>query len=70
MISIGGLRIGDDLRLQIGTEVVQLRPDEGLRVVERMLRVSTRRMVAEEAAEAIATRARPVAKHRQIPRSC
>ncbi len=68
MISIGGLRIGDDLRLQIGTEVVQLRPDEGLRVVERMLRVSTRRMVAEEAAEAIAARAQPVAKRRQILR--
>ncbi len=54
MFSLGPLRIGDDLLVSIRDETVQLRPDEGLRVVERLLRVSTRKMMTEEAEAAVA----------------
>ena len=49
MFTIGNFRIGDDLRINIGDRQVQLRPAQGLRAVETLLRASTRAMMAEEA---------------------
>lgn len=49
MKSIGGITILDNLKIAIGDESVQLRPAQGLRLVERLLRASTRRIVTEEA---------------------
>lgn len=43
------LRIGADLTLRLGDEVVQLTPAEGLRAAEQLIRKSTRRMMIEEA---------------------
>jgi hypothetical protein len=49
MFNLGTFRISDDLRLSIGDQTVQLRPDQGLRAVEALLRASTRKMMTEEA---------------------
>lgn len=55
MFTLGAFRIGDDLNLSIGDQSVQLRPAQGLRAVEALLRASTRRMMEEEAAAVPAT---------------
>jgi hypothetical protein len=52
MFHCGDFRIGDDLRITLGDRMVQLRPAQGLRAVEALLRASTRRMMVEEAAKA------------------
>jgi hypothetical protein len=52
MVTIGTFRITDDLRLSIGNEAVQLRPAQGLRAVEALLRATTRAMMTEEAIKA------------------
>jgi hypothetical protein len=52
MFTVGTFRIGDDLLLSIGDQAVQLRPAQGLRAVEALLRASTRKMMTEEAAAA------------------
>jgi hypothetical protein len=52
MLTLGTFRIDDDLRLSIGDQAVQLRPAQGLRAVEALLRASTRKMMTEETAAA------------------
>jgi hypothetical protein len=52
MFTLGTFRIDDDLCLSIGDQAVQLRPAQGLRAVEALLRASTRKMMTEEAAKA------------------
>lgn len=52
VLNIRGITISDDLRVGIGGETVQLRPAQGLRVVEKLLRASTRLMMEEAADEA------------------
>jgi hypothetical protein len=52
MFTLVEFRIGDDLRINIGDRMVQLRPAQGLRAVEALLRASTRRMMIEEAEKA------------------
>jgi hypothetical protein len=61
MFTVGTFRIGDDLLLSIGDQAVQLRPAQGLRAVEALLRASTRKMMTEEAAAAAQ---KPIPKRR------
>jgi hypothetical protein len=52
MFTLGDLHIGDDLQINIGDRGVKLRPAQGLRAVEALLRASTRAMMTEEAERA------------------
>ena len=58
MFRSNGLHISDDLKISIGDGEVHLRPSQGLRAVETLLRASTRLMMVE-AAESAAPK-RPV----------
>lgn len=49
MFRSNGLHISDELRVTIGREAVQLRPEQGLRAVEVLLRGATRLMILEAA---------------------
>ena len=44
------LYVSPTLRLALGRSAVELTPRQGLSLAERLIRVSTRRMVEEEAA--------------------
>jgi hypothetical protein len=68
MFTLGTLRIGDDLCLSIGDRMVQLRPDQGLRAVEALLRASTRRMMTEEAESAASDLAQTDIRAGIVPR--
>jgi hypothetical protein len=65
--TLGEFRISDDLSINIGDRAVQLRPAQGLRVVEALLRASTRRMMAEEAERA--PKETPSSRRSALPRS-
>jgi hypothetical protein len=54
MLCIGKFSITDDLQLSIGDRAVQLRPAQGLRAAEKLIRSATRAMMTEEADRAAA----------------
>ncbi len=50
MLRIGGVTISDDLRIGVGNQTVQLRPSQGYRLVETLLRATARQTIREEVA--------------------
>ena len=62
MLNIGRLSISDDLTFAIGRETVRLRPAQGLRAVEKLLRASTRLMMVQESTKAAAQSGRPAVR--------
>ncbi len=51
MLRLPGLSLTEDLALRIGAAEVRLRPTDGFRIAEALIRGSTRAAMLEEAAE-------------------